>query len=82
MTTATEKTTAPATPKRREWAPRIWEGCDFIGWIKLLARNRFAVDWSYLYIPVIVTFVSIFHSLLRVAQNACYGRQIAGTERT
>jgi hypothetical protein len=62
-----------------EWAPRIWEGCDFFAWLRLLARNRFAVHWSCLHIAVIVTFVSFWHSLLRFVQGAVYGRQIRRT---
>ncbi len=47
------------SPQRREWAPRMWEGCDLIGWLRLLARNRFAVNWRYWYIAVIVTVVPV-----------------------
>jgi len=75
-------TTAEATKpqkKPREWAPRIWEGCDFIPWIKLLARNRFAVGWRYAYIAVIVTFVSFVHMLLRWVERLVYGRAVANT---
>jgi hypothetical protein len=65
--------------KQREWAPRIWEGCDCFGWLRLLARNRFAVHWSCLYIAVIVTVVSFFHLLLRLVQEAWLSRKIART---
>lgn len=71
----------PPKPARgREWAPRIWEGIDFIAWVRLLARHRFAVNWSYLYIVAVVTVVSIFHTLLRFTQDIFYGRRIARTE--
>jgi omega-hydroxy-beta-dihydromenaquinone-9 sulfotransferase len=70
---------AAEPPGKREWAPRIWEGCRFSAWIRLLGRNRFAVGWQYVYIAVIVTFVSCFHSLLRLLQNILYGRRIART---
>ena len=72
----------PATAKlapQREWAPRIWEGSDFFGWIKLLARNRFAVSWQHLYIALIVTFVSFGHSALRLLEALLYGRRIRRT---
>ena len=65
---------------RPEWTPRIWEGIGFFAWIRLLARNRFAVDFSCLYIAAVVTFVSIFHSILRLLQEACYGGQIRRTQ--
>jgi len=51
--------------KQREWSPRIWEGCDFFAWMRLLSHNRFAVHLSHLHIAVVVTLVSIFHTLLR-----------------
>jgi hypothetical protein len=78
-TTATLQGQSERLPKKREWAPRIWEGCDFFGWLRLLARNRFAVHWSCLYIALIVTVVSFFHLLLRLVQEAWLGRKIART---
>src|SRR5262249_10584758 len=70
---------APQSGPSKEWMPRIWEGIDFFAWMRLLARNRFAVDWSCLYIAVIVTLVSVFHSILRWLQAARYGREIQRT---
>ena len=51
MATATSATTAPASSalppppreKPRDWAARIWEGCDFFAWMRMLFRNR--VEW-------------------------------------
>jgi hypothetical protein len=57
----------------------MWQGCDFFAWFRLLVRNRFAVHWSCLYIAVVVTFVSVFHTLLRFLQEAWYGQQIRHT---
>jgi hypothetical protein len=68
-----------ASPPRREWAPRIWEGCDFFAWLHLLARNRFAVHWSHAYIAIIITLVSIWHTVLRHLQELLYGEEIART---
>lgn len=48
------------------WALRFWHGMDFFTWIKLLARNRFAVPpirWSMV---ATVTFTTIFNSLCGV----------------
>src|SRR5437868_5661843 len=78
-TAAVEKPVEQRPPRQREWAPRIWEGCDFFAWIRLLARNRFAVHWSCWYIAVIVTFVSFGHTLLRLVQQLVYGRGVART---
>lgn len=74
-----EPAAVPAPQRKPQWAPRMWEGCDFFTWIRLLMRNRFAVDPSCWYIAVIVTFVSFCHSLLRVVQGAIYGRRIRAT---
>lgn len=65
--------------KRREWSPRMWEGCNFGAWIRLLIRGRFAVQLGYLYIAVIVTFVSMMHSVLRLVQELIYGRRVRQT---
>jgi hypothetical protein len=59
--------------KKKEWAPRIWEGCDFLAWLRLLSRHRFAIHWSCWYIAAIVTVVSVFHTMLRFFQKAWFG---------
>jgi len=63
----------------QEWAPRIWEGCDFFAWLRLLARNHCAVHWSYWYIATIITVISFVHTILRYVQTAVYGRRVART---
>jgi hypothetical protein len=83
MATATQPqgTTAPAAAKR-EWMPRIWLGCDFFALLRLLCRNRFAVQPRFSYIAVIDVIISIFHTLLRWLQEAVYGGRIARTKIT
>jgi omega-hydroxy-beta-dihydromenaquinone-9 sulfotransferase len=51
----------------------MWLGCDLPAWLRLLARNRFAVAPPYLYVAAIVTWVSAGHHLLRYVQNAWFG---------
>jgi len=75
MSAAVPPPSAPA----REWAPRIWQGCDFFAWLRLLVRNRFAVGLPYLYIAAIVTVVSFFNTLLRLLQDALLGDRPART---
>ncbi len=73
-------TTAANSPKRpREWMPRIWEGCDFFAWLRLLTKNHFAVGPRQLYIAVIITVVSALHTILRLMQDALYGAEIRRT---
>lgn len=73
-----------ATPakakKERTWAPRLWLGCDFFAWMRLLAHNRFAVELPYLYIAVIDTIFGVFNTLLRWLVALIYGRRVARTE--
>jgi hypothetical protein len=60
----------------------MWNGCDFLAWVRLLARNRFKVHWSCLYIALIVTFISFGHTLLRWLQEAILGRRLRKTKIT
>jgi omega-hydroxy-beta-dihydromenaquinone-9 sulfotransferase len=77
-TAATEKSSPPIKPART-WSPHIWEGCNFRAWISLLARNRFRVGWRFWWIAVIVTMVSVMHSVLQRLQRVLYGRRIRRT---
>src|SRR5437588_3209592 len=81
MTSAVaQQTTGKSSPIRKsEWAPRMWEGCDFVAWMRLLLRNRCAVHWQYSYIAVIATLVSFCHFILRYIQTALYGSRVART---
>jgi hypothetical protein len=75
-----ENSTAPRRPARKpEWMPRVWQGCDFFAWLRLLARNRFAVHGSFWYIAAIATVVSFCHTVLRYVQQGLYGRRVART---
>ncbi len=83
MTSATmsrRQKQATSKPKRREWAPRIWEGCNLFTWLRLLWRGRFAVHPKYFYIAIVITIVSSFHSVLKLLQQLLFGRAIARTE--
>jgi len=65
--------------KPREWMPRFWEGCDFLAWMRLLVRNRFAVGLPYVYIAVVITFVSACHTVLRLIQEALFAGPVRRT---
>src|SRR5437870_1618442 len=71
------KTTAP--PRHRLWAPRMWEGCAFSAWLRLLWRGRCAVHWTCWYLVVIITCVSFWNTLMRLLQGVIYGRRIRQT---
>ena len=69
----------PPLAKKPQWAPRMWEGCDFFAWLKLLFGNRCAVSPRLWYIAIIITFVSLTNTLLRLLQDAIYGRAVRKT---
>jgi omega-hydroxy-beta-dihydromenaquinone-9 sulfotransferase len=65
----------------REWMPRMWQGCDFFAWMRILIRNRFDVrlPLSTGYIPFVISFVSSCHTLLRYVQNTWVGGRVDRT---
>lgn len=65
--------------KKDEWTPRLWEGMDFLAWVRLLSRSRFAVHPKYWYIAAIISGVSFTHMVLRWMQYARFGKRIAHT---
>jgi hypothetical protein len=73
---------APHAPEQQGYVPRMWNGCDFFAWLRLLARNRFRVHWRYWYIAIAVTLVSFGHTLVRWLQEALLGRRIRKTKIT
>ena len=77
--TNTSNSRKPETSERR-WAPRIWLGCNFSGWLRLLIRNRFAVGLPYIYIAVIDTIGSAMNSVLSLVEHAIYSRRIRRVE--
>ena len=65
--------------KKEEWSPRLWQGMDFLAWLRLLVGNRFAVHPRYWYIAGIVTWISAIHMVLRWLQYGRFGTRIAAT---
>src|SRR5437867_12613936 len=62
----------PPLAEKPDWMPRMWEGCDFFTWRKLLFRKRFSVYPRQWYIAVIMTFVCFTNTMLRLLQDAIY----------
>lgn len=74
---------APARlPAKKEWSPRLWEGADFTAWMRLLARNRFAVGFPYWYIAGIVSCMTVGNTVLRWLQHGLHGSRIRDTKLT
>lgn len=58
----------------------FWAGMDFFGWMRLLARNRFAIAPRF-WIPVaIISVFSVLQTLARWLQQALFGRRIGRAE--
>lgn len=63
------------------WAPRFWVGADLFGWMRLLARNRFAVDLPHVHMALVGTFYGLVNTALRWVQEPLYARRLAAIER-
>jgi hypothetical protein len=80
MTAGTvEKPATSKPPKKTEWQPRMWIGCDFFAWMRLVIRNRFHFSLSHAYLFFTISTITIFHTLFRWIQKLIYGRRIART---
>jgi len=66
--------------EKARWAPRMWMGASASAWWRLLARNRFAIEWPYLYIAAVDSMTSLLNSTLRLVDRAIYGHAVARTE--
>src|SRR5271170_5333032 len=65
--------------KQPDWMPRIWNGCDFFAWSRLLLRNRFAIHPSYWWIAVVVTVLCFTNTLLGLVESAIFNRAVRKT---
>src|SRR5271166_2234908 len=52
---------------------RLWSGMGFVSWMRLLARNRFAVSFTRLPMALAITLLSVVNSLLRWLQRLLLG---------
>lgn len=69
----------PARPKReRKYgliSPRFWHGMLFSTWMRMVARNRFAIAPRKLPMACAITAFSVFNSVMRCAQEWKYGER-------
>jgi hypothetical protein len=81
MTSATTEKPTPGAdkPRQTEWQPRMWIGCDFFAWLRLVLRNRCRFSPGHLYLFFTISFITSFHTVLRWVQKLIYGRRIART---
>jgi len=67
--------------KRDAWYQgRMFSGMDFFAWLRLLARNRFAVSPSRLPTAAAITVCAAANTTLRAIQNLRFARQVAGVQ--
>ena len=71
--------TTPAAKPKQEWSPRLWHGADLYAWLRLLVRNRFAVQPPYWHIAAVASVASLMNSTLRLLTDAAYGGQVERT---
>jgi hypothetical protein len=72
--------TSAAVKPKQVWAPRIWHGADLFAWLRLLARNHFAVHPAYWYIGFFTTCSTLVNTVLGVLTEAIHGGRVARTQ--
>jgi omega-hydroxy-beta-dihydromenaquinone-9 sulfotransferase len=77
--TPTMTNAADSPAPKPEWMPRIWEGINTYAWLRLLARNRFAIEPPYWYIAAIISAVSVGHTVARFVQESVEGPRVRRT---
>ena len=65
--------------KDRPWIPRFWDGMNPWSWLRLLARNHFAITPRRIGMAIIVFVVSLFNLFLWAVQAVLFGRRINRT---
>ncbi len=66
-------------PKRDPWVPRMWEGSDYPAYLRLLARNRFAVHPRQLWIAAIASVVTVGNMVGRWFTTGLHGEAVRRT---
>ena len=67
--------------KDRLWIPRVWQGMSFLGWMRLLARNRFRIAPRRIPLALNVGLSGLcVSSVLWAVQEVLFGRKIQRTK--
>src|SRR5579875_1148862 len=66
-------------PRRIRFTPMLWLGCDTLAWMRLLTTHHFAVHYSRWPAALIISAVSLGHTLLRWTQDAIFGQRVDST---
>ncbi len=70
---------SPGGYKDRPWIPRFWDGMNTSGWLRLLARNHFAITPRRIGMAIIVFIVSIINFFFWAIEAIIFGRRIKCT---
>jgi omega-hydroxy-beta-dihydromenaquinone-9 sulfotransferase len=70
----------PEKHAKKDWSPRLWQGADYICWLRLLWRNRFAVGPRYWYIAFIASIVTFWNMVLKWFEYGLYDSRIRETK--
>lgn len=80
----TSDTTAPAASTKPHpypiWAPRFWHGMGLPAWLKLLARNRFAISPSRISMAASITNTTVLNSFAGVFAELMFGHRARATK--
>ncbi len=69
-----------ARGNERQWAPRMWIGCDFFAWLRIMYQGGFRFSLPHAHIGVCASAITFSNSVLKCVQNALYRKQIAATK--
>ncbi|MGW8257800.1 MAG: sulfotransferase family protein, partial [Thermoguttaceae bacterium] len=75
-----KKAEQPSGYKDRPWIPRFWDGMCLSAWLRLLARNRFAIAPHRIGMAIIVVITGVVNFFLWIFQAIFFGHQIARTK--
>ncbi len=62
------------------WAPRFWHGMGLPTWLKLVARNRFAVSPSRIPMALSITNATMLNSFAGVFDQLLFGHKVRSTQ--
>src|SRR5210317_1805419 len=70
----------PKPDTTRRWSPHMWLGSNLGGWLRLLARNAWRVQFPYWHIAAADTIGAIVNSTLRGVESLCFDRRVRQVE--
>jgi hypothetical protein len=68
-----------AKPTRNKQSPfeaSLWLGMDLFAWVRLVVRNRFALDVAKMPLALVITIVAAGNTVLRLIQTLWFGRRV------